>query len=198
MRATLQIGLLVFLNLVLLLRPPVSRAATQGGLDQLLDSAEDRFRKGDLPGAEKILLSAEKTNPRSFVVRNNLGALYLQLRRYADAVREFSAAAALNPRSPDAVRGLGTVYFLSGDYAAALKPLERAKELDPRDLRTRYQRGYALLMLNRPEEARPELAEFGEILAERVGRVHLVVTVGDHDQRVLQAGIGHPLAQQPA
>ena len=83
--------------------------------------------------------------------------MYLRQRRYALAVKEFLSASALSPENADVARNLGTSYFLSKDYSGALKPLTRAKQLDGRDVRTRYQLGYSLLILNRPEAAQPEL-----------------------------------------
>lgn len=106
--------------------------AAQAGFEKLLSSAETSFDKGDLPGAEKSLLAAEKLNPKSFLVHNNLGTLYLRQRRYALAVKEFLSASALSPENADVARNLGTSYFLSKDYSGALKPLTRAKQLDGR------------------------------------------------------------------
>jgi len=129
----------------------------QAAFEKYLSSAEERLRQKDFAGAENLLLAAEKINPKSFIVHNNLGVLYLQERRYTDSIREFTAARTLNSDDVDVVRNLGTSHFLKGDYGGALEPLTRAKELNDRDLKTRYQLGYALLMLDRPAKAQPEL-----------------------------------------
>jgi tetratricopeptide (TPR) repeat protein len=146
-----------FLVATFIISAVVRLANAQSSFEKYLSSAEERLRQEDFAGAEKLLLAAEKMNPKSFVVHNNLGALYLQQRRYTDSIREFTAARTLNPEDVDVVRNLGTSHFLGGDYGGALEPLMRAKELNARDLRTRYQLGYAMLMLDRPAEAQPEL-----------------------------------------
>ena len=90
-------------------------------------------------------------------MRNNLGALYMQQQRYPEACPEFTVAADLNPQIADVQRNLGTCLFLTEAFESAIIPLRRAKALDANDPRIRYQLGYALLMLSRPQEAQPEL-----------------------------------------
>ena len=70
-------------------------ASSQISFEQLLASAEDSFNRGDLARAERSLLAAEKLNPKSFLVDNNLGTLYLRQHRYPAAIKEFSGAAIL-------------------------------------------------------------------------------------------------------
>ncbi len=140
----------------LLLFQPVGTRA-QSDAEQPLATAETLFQKGDLAGAEKVLSSAEKVSPQSFLIHNNLGAIYLQQRRFSNAIQEFSAASALEPNNAEVSRNLGTSYLLSGDYPRAVEPLRRAKSLNSEDIRARYQLGYALLLLHREPEALPEL-----------------------------------------
>jgi hypothetical protein len=45
---------------------------------------------------------------------------------------------------------------VTGAFEKAVVPLRRAKALDANDPRTRFQLGYALLMLRRPQEAEQE------------------------------------------
>lgn len=144
------------LFLALLLSPPRLLSA-QTGLDEGLSRAHQSLERGDLNGAEKQLRELARLYPKSFVVHNDLGALYLQQQRYQQACRELAIAVGLNPGVADVQRNLGTCHFLRGDFANALGPLERAKALDADDLRTRYQLGYSLLMLGRPDEAQIEL-----------------------------------------
>ena len=129
----------------------------QKALEDGLARAHQSIERGDLAGAEKQFRELTRLYPKSFVVHNDLGALYLQQHRYPQACRELTAAVALNAGSADVQRNLGTCYFLRNDFQAALAPLERAKTLEPGDLRTDYQLGYSLLMLGQPDAAQPEL-----------------------------------------
>jgi len=166
----------------------VCLASAQTEFEKCLSSAEERLQRQDLRGAEKLLLAAEKMNPKSFVVHNNLGALYLQQRRYADSIRELTAARTLNPDNLDVLRNLGTSHFLAGDYAAALEPLSRSKELNARDLRTRYQLGYALLMLDRSAEAQPELEQVRAAMPEDANTLFALVKVYQAERDQENAG----------
>jgi protein O-mannosyl-transferase len=129
----------------------------QSDLEERLGKVDVLLQRGDLKSAEVQLRDLARLHPKSFVVRNNLGALYMQQQRYPEACREFMAAADLNPEIADVQRNLGACLFLTEAFESAIVPLRRAKALEPNDPRTRYQLGYALLMLNRPQEAQPEL-----------------------------------------
>jgi Flp pilus assembly protein TadD len=132
-------------------------ALAQADLEQSLAHVEALLRRGDLKSAEVELRNLARLHPESFAVRNNLGALYMQQRRYPEACREFTMAVDLNPEIADVQRNLGACLVLTEAFQSAILPLRRAKTLEPNDPRTRYQLGYALLMLNRPQEAQPEL-----------------------------------------
>lgn len=132
-------------------------AMAQPALEQELARVEELLQRGDLKNAEAQLRQLARLHPTSYIVRNNLGALYMQQRRYPEACREFTAAVNLDAQIADVQRNLGACRFLSGAFERAIGPLRRAKALDGDDPRTRYQLGYALLMLNRPREAQPEL-----------------------------------------
>ncbi len=129
----------------------------QKAVEQTLAQVQALLERGDVAAAEKQLRSAAASYPNSFAVHNDLGTLYLQTRRTKEALKEFRLAVRLNPKHADLQRNLGTCYFLENAFSDALVPLERAKALDATDLRTRYQLGYSLLMLDRPQEAEPEL-----------------------------------------
>ena len=173
----LRSRLLATFFLIFIIPGMVCLARAQADFEKCLSSAEDKLRRQDLRGAEKLLLAAERMNPKSFVVHSNLGALPLQQRRYADSIRELTAARTLSPDNPDVLRNLSTSHFLAGDYAAALEPLSRSKELNARDIRTRYQLGYALLMLDRPAEAQPELEQVRAAMPEDANTLFALVKV---------------------
>lgn len=129
----------------------------QSGLEEKLANVDVLLQHGDLNRAESQLRDLARLFPKSYAVRNNLGALYMQQQRYPEACREFTVAADLASQSADVQRNLGTCLFLTGAFESAVVPLRRAKALDANDPRTRYQLGYALLMLNRLQDAQPEL-----------------------------------------
>jgi type IV pilus biogenesis/stability protein PilW len=65
---------------------------------------------------------------------NNLGALYLTMERFDDAITAFRKAAdnLLFPAPEVAWGGIGYAYFLKRDYPAAERAYRKARELNPR------------------------------------------------------------------
>ncbi len=132
-------------------------SAAQQGVDQHLARAEELVRQQKWDDAERELRAAARLDPRSALVHNNLGALYMQQQRFPQACEEFGAAARLDAALPDVQRNLGACFFQQNEFSRALEPLARAKALDPRDVRTRYLAGYSALMLNRLDDAQTDL-----------------------------------------
>lgn len=133
------------------------QAASDRTLDQRLGHAQSLLERGDLKGAEQELQALAKARPDSYLVHNNLGALYMGQGRLESACAEFAAAARLNPAQADVQRNLGACYFQMDEYSKVLEPLRASQQAAPEDLRTRYMLGDSLLMLSRPDQAEPEL-----------------------------------------
>jgi type IV pilus biogenesis/stability protein PilW len=89
---------------------------------QAPDLAEERFKRA-------IALSSN--DPKYY---NNLGALYLEVERYDDAIRAFQAAAdnLLFDRQEMAWTGIGLAYFQKQDYPAAQRAYRKAMAINPR------------------------------------------------------------------
>jgi tetratricopeptide (TPR) repeat protein len=87
-----------------------------------------------------------------------LGRLDLDDRRFDDAIRNLSQAAA-KPPFPDTSYYLGYAYFKQGDLAAAEKWLKQAALLNPRDARVPYQLGLIYRKQGREVEANKAIAE---------------------------------------
>jgi tetratricopeptide (TPR) repeat protein len=66
----------------------------------------------------------------------NLGQMYMQVRRYADAIARFRAAVAAEPYSQTAVYNLGIALTRAGERAEGEKVMERFKELRDSGYRT--------------------------------------------------------------
>ena len=132
-------------------------ALTKPQVGDPLTRAEELVRQGKFNEAEKAFLAILHRDPKSYVVHNDLGALYLQQKRYDSACRELSIAASLNPQEVAIQQNLGMCWFQSNHFVKAGEALEIAERLDPEDLKTRYLRGYSMLMLGRLQEAEKDL-----------------------------------------
>jgi tetratricopeptide (TPR) repeat protein len=91
-----------------------------------------------------------------------LGLIYLDRRRIADAVREFSAAARLNPKRPDIRTFLGFAYSLSDRPAEAVQAFAEAASLDPGDAATWYRLAQALAPRGQPKQIATARQQFRE------------------------------------
>ena len=136
--------------------------------------------------AEKAYLRALQINPDYAEAHNNLGAIYEQLGRLADAQEEFRAAIRDRPDYPLARFHLGRILVNEQKYDEAIQQLQRA--LTPEDDKTPVylyalgatyaragDRAHAIEYLQRAQDA-----------ASRYGQSELLVSI-DRDLRALQS-----------
>jgi Flp pilus assembly protein TadD len=100
-------------------------------------------------------------------------SLLADARRSASAEADLREAIALAPDLAEAHLNLGTLCARRGDLAAALPHLGRAVELAPRNTQAQLSFGMALLLLDRPADARARLeaaliARPGEVAIEHL------------------------------
>jgi len=81
-----------------------------------------------------LLEEARRLDPNNAAVREQLGALYLQAKRYPQAIREFQQALRFSPFSGADMIRLATAYEESGDLAKARELLEEAVRKMPNDV----------------------------------------------------------------
>ena len=93
--------------------------------------------------AEKHFLEAIDLSDGSPQYQNNLGALYLTMERYDDAIASFRKAAEnlLFATPETAWTGVGLAYFKKQDYAAAEQYYLKALDLNPRYARAYFRLG---------------------------------------------------------
>ncbi len=121
------------------------------------------FGQGNTTLASQILekvLSTEKDIP---LVYENLGALYMQVGRPADAGRIYREALARGMEDADFHVNLGLLHHQRREWSDASKELRIALELDPGNVAARVHLGNTLRALGRPEEAISEYLKALEI-----------------------------------
>ena len=156
-----------------------------------------RELQGDLPGAldiMKMALDATSPNDAEAVAwhRAQLGHLYFEMGRLADASREFAHADHVFPGHPMAADGLARVASASGRYEAALAIVQ--KRLGDGPVAGDFAlAGDFLMALGRSDEAErnyrlaeaawrsdtPEPARLAKFLADRSGRADEAVRVAE-------------------
>ena len=118
---------------------------------QLPPGAIKEFRRsekcvgsGDFSGAVQHLQKALKADPQFVEAHNNLGASYLQLSRYQDAIGEFEAAIALDEKMAAPHRNMSLALFSFRRYAEAETAAREALTLSPEQKAAQYSLGRAL------------------------------------------------------
>jgi tetratricopeptide (TPR) repeat protein len=89
---------------------------------------------------------AMQLTPNDPVLHNNLGSVYAEMGKVADAQREFQKAADLNPSGASGYYyNLGVVLVNQGKMEEASTALKKCTDLDPRNANAFYWYGMALL-----------------------------------------------------
>lgn len=99
---------------------------------------------GDYSCAAQHLQKALRADPKFVEAHNNLGASYLELSRYQDAIAEFEAAIALDEKMVAPHRNMSLGFFLMRRYVDAEAAARRALAISPEHKPARYSLGRAL------------------------------------------------------
>jgi tetratricopeptide (TPR) repeat protein len=99
---------------------------------------------GDFSCAVQHLQKALKADPQFLEAHNNLGASYLHLSRYQDAIGEFEAAIALDQTMVAPQRNMSLALFSLRRYAEAETAARKALTLSPQQKAAQYSLGRAL------------------------------------------------------
>jgi len=120
------------------------------------------WKHSELDKAAAELSRAIELDPKHFSAHYKLGMVLLEQNDPLKAVAEFRAALAEQPGLSDGYLGLGKALFKLGENEAALPQLLRYVQLSPLDPTPHYLLSQILRKLNRPDEAKQELAAFEE------------------------------------
>jgi cytochrome c-type biogenesis protein CcmH/NrfG len=80
----------------------------------------------------QALRAVAEKDPRNAVARAQLGNLYYDAGRYADAIKWYSESLAIDPKNVDVSTDLGVSYYYSNQHDLAIKQLEQSLQIDPR------------------------------------------------------------------
>jgi tetratricopeptide (TPR) repeat protein len=83
-----------------------------------------------------VLAQTAKGNPQDAAVRLELGNLYFDSERFADAARWYEQAIAIEPRNVSASTDLGISYYYMNQPDRALQQFDRSLAIDPRHAKT--------------------------------------------------------------
>lgn len=119
-------------------RMPEKEAAIQKAIDLAPDNwayrnwRSSEYRdQGKLEEARAEIEIALKLMPDSPLIYNNLGVIYLRMRRFEDAQNAFQKSNEIEPRART-LGNLGATYYLQAKYDEAAATLQKVVEMDPK------------------------------------------------------------------
>ena len=120
-------------------RPKETPSGISPEVQQEFDSALDALNAGHTEEAARSFLALTRSHAELGGPHANLGIIYRQTGKPAEAVAELEQAVKLNPQQPVFLNQLGIAYRQQGQFAKAREAYEKAIALDP---------GYAAPYLN--------------------------------------------------
>jgi tetratricopeptide (TPR) repeat protein len=122
-------------------------------LQSLLAEARDAQSRRDFSAAAESYRKAVELEPSIPELWANLGLMYHESGKPAEAIRSFKEAVRLNPSLFVPQLFLGIEFLGSKNPEAAIPFLEKAEKLSPNDLQTAISLGKAYSLLNRADRA---------------------------------------------
>jgi tetratricopeptide (TPR) repeat protein len=83
-------------------------------------------------------------DPSNATPRTQLGNLYFDAERYADAIEWYTKALALDPTNPDVSTDLGVSYYYQNQPEKALAQFKHSLDIDPKHTKTMLNQGIVL------------------------------------------------------
>lgn len=99
--------------------------------------AEILFASKNYPQAEKLYIQAASEEPDNHKIFNRLGAIYMEMKNYSDAIDSFKAAVDLDQGIASRHYNLAVAYIAKGDSYRAKRSLSYAVELEPTNTKYR-------------------------------------------------------------
>jgi Tfp pilus assembly protein PilF len=126
----------------------------------------------------KLAVAANASDEKAIA---KLGDLAADAGNMDVAANYYKQALKLAPNDADALQGLARVYTEKGDAASALPLLEQVVKADPTNVQAHYRLSAVYRKLNRPEDAKRELAEYQKYkdMKEKLGKIYKELRLDD-------------------
>lgn len=102
-------------------------ATTSADYNDLLELARDKFKKGEMAGAERLLQQILLINNKVPEVYQMLGTIYYDQSKFTKAIQTFKRALEIDPTYTDASVGLSIIYNDLGKYDEGKSVFEEAQ-----------------------------------------------------------------------
>lgn len=132
---------------------PKDMISTLSTFTQLMGDATDDLRAGRRTAAADKLTRALAIYQRAYSVHVMLGDVYLESRKYQQALGEYEAAALLNPSSAGPLLGAASALLAQGKLEFATRKIDEAEKLEPLSSEVPLARGRISERAGRTREA---------------------------------------------
>jgi len=130
---------------------------------KLLKKSSRLLKKGDLDGAEKLLLEANDRNANLSEVHVSLGNIHLKKKNYKSALAEFSKAFDLGDKNPTLCMTSAKIAFSMKDFNQSAEFIDVFLESNPKDLMGLYLGGLSHFNMKQFKKAEPYFSKYSEI-----------------------------------
>ena len=124
------------------------------------------WKSGDLAKSEQAFEKALSVDPHHLKSLVNLSRVFIEQKRYDEALARLSSAAEIDPESTEVQRLLGRTYHTQGKTDEAVSAYRRAIELNELDAWSMNNLGLVFLETQRADEALPLLTKATELRPE--------------------------------
>ena len=132
---------------------PKDMISTLSAFNQLMGDATEDLRAGRRTAAADKLTRALAINTRAYNVHVMLGDVYLESKKYEQALGEYEAAALLNPNSAAPLLGAASTLLSQGQLDLAAGKIDEAERLEPLSSEVQFARGRISERAGRTPEA---------------------------------------------
>ncbi len=122
---------------------PAGGTTTPASTPATSPAASSTPRRVDEAQAQALRAAAEKS-PSDPAPRIELGSLYFDAERFADAVTWYQEALKINPKSADVSTDLGVAFYYLGQPDRALQQFDDSLKIDPKHAKTLLNQGIVL------------------------------------------------------
>ncbi len=116
--------------------------------------------------AEQELKQAIQAEPNNWRPYHRLGYLYVEQKRYDEAIAQFQRYVTLAPDDANSYDSLGEGYFYKGDFSAAIPQFQKALSVNPKFGSSLYNLGRSFEKNNNKNEALKNYRKYLEVEPE--------------------------------
>ncbi len=189
---------MVLLLLFFLVLPQSAAPQPSREFDKLVAEAVQLQQAGDVLGAIDAYLAALRIEPKQPGVHSNLGAAYVKLGKYDEAIRQYQEALAIDAGNPAFRFNLALAYYKAARMPEAIEAFQAAVAANPDNKAAVLLLGDALLQTGRFQQVIEVLTPHDSQFQSDLGFAYVLGTAllrtGDRDRgqvyldRIFKAG----------